>query len=137
MNGTSLPAGQCSEKKRAQASLKGRSGRNSAVKRLMESSSGCTSCQGPCPNSGGCPLRSALSCTTFFGGSSPGSSPRPVKAPASVVCTRRSRSERSSGSWVRGRRDIRLPRSEEHTSELQSRFDLVCRLLLEKKYYHL
>src|SRR5699024_11993679 len=29
-----------------------------------------------------------------------------------------------------GRRD---DRSEEHTSELQSRFDLVCRLLLEKK----
>src|SRR5699024_11247487 len=25
------------------------------------------------------------------------------------------------------------PRSEEHTSELQSRFDLVCRRLLEKK----
>src|SRR6266513_6063568 len=25
-------------------------------------------------------------------------------------------------------------RSEEHTSELQSRFDLVCRLLLEKKH---
>src|SRR5699024_11992740 len=25
-----------------------------------------------------------------------------------------------------------IPRSEEHTSELQSRFDLVCRLLLEK-----
>src|SRR5699024_11497268 len=25
-----------------------------------------------------------------------------------------------------------LPRSEEHTSELQSRFDIVCRLLLEK-----
>src|SRR5699024_11251003 len=25
----------------------------------------------------------------------------------------------------------KLPRSEEHTSELQSRFDLVCRLLLE------
>src|SRR5207249_11878502 len=31
-------------------------------------------------------------------------------------------------------RAIRLEkRSEEHTSELQSRFDLVCRLLLEKK----
>src|SRR5699024_11569519 len=29
--------------------------------------------------------------------------------------------------------DIRSVRSEEHTSELQSRFDLVCRLLLEKK----
>src|SRR5437868_12653135 len=27
----------------------------------------------------------------------------------------------------------RSKRSEEHTSELQSRFDLVCRLLLEKK----
>src|SRR5699024_5692045 len=26
-----------------------------------------------------------------------------------------------------------IERSEEHTSELQSRFDLVCRLLLEKK----
>src|SRR5207249_10336056 len=29
--------------------------------------------------------------------------------------------------------DIIAVRSEEHTSELQSRFDLVCRLLLEKK----
>src|SRR5207249_5186183 len=28
---------------------------------------------------------------------------------------------------------VRHDRSEEHTSELQSRFDLVCRLLLEKK----
>src|SRR5690606_40011514 len=33
--------------------------------------------------------------------------------------------------WRRGRR--RRPRSEEHTSELQSRENLVCRLLLEKK----
>src|SRR5699024_12644970 len=30
-------------------------------------------------------------------------------------------------------RGHRRRRSEEHTSELQSRFDLVCRLLLEKK----
>src|SRR5438067_5548590 len=32
-------------------------------------------------------------------------------------------------------RHVRQPagRSEEHTSELQSRFDLVCRLVLEKK----
>src|SRR5207249_11946747 len=28
---------------------------------------------------------------------------------------------------------VTFARSEEHTSELQSRFDLVCRLLLEKK----
>src|SRR5271167_5283718 len=33
----------------------------------------------------------------------------------------------------RSRRHGRFHRSEEHTSELQSRFDLVCRLLLEKK----
>src|SRR5438552_7856984 len=31
------------------------------------------------------------------------------------------------------RRAVRLPRSEEHTSELQSPDHLVCRLLLEKK----
>src|SRR5438105_9741091 len=30
-------------------------------------------------------------------------------------------------------RSTSSPRSEEHTSELQSRVDLVCRLLLEKK----
>src|SRR5207249_11731970 len=47
---------------------------------------------------------------------------------------------RLQGAVVRGAvvvgppaRGQRQPRSEEHTSELQSRFDLVCRLLLEKK----
>src|SRR5699024_11543758 len=30
-------------------------------------------------------------------------------------------------------KNVQEKRSEEHTSELQSRFDLVCRLLLEKK----
>src|SRR5690606_41327196 len=34
---------------------------------------------------------------------------------------------------VRHERDLQLARSEEHTSELQSRENLVCRLLLEKK----
>src|SRR5690625_5884381 len=34
------------------------------------------------------------------------------------------------------RRDHRAHRSEEHTSELQSRGHLVCRLLLEKKKKH-
>src|SRR2546428_8954566 len=56
-------------------------------------------------------------------------------------------SARRAGNWLAGRgvcsRPItifvfRVPkivmgRSEEHTSELQSRSDLVCRLLLEKK----
>src|SRR5699024_12090849 len=37
-------------------------------------------------------------------------------------------------SLIRSRRNAACTsRSEEHTSELQSRFDLVCRLLLEKK----
>src|SRR5699024_12302721 len=41
---------------------------------------------------------------------------------------------------VKTEESIIVNRSEEHTSELQSRFDLVCRLLLEKKkhaQYHL
>src|SRR5882762_3174914 len=43
-------------------------------------------------------------------------------------------SNRASG-WKKFRRRFRrpLPRSEEHTSELQSHLNLVCRLLLEKK----
>src|SRR5690606_41784439 len=43
---------------------------------------------------------------------------------------------RAGGGRHRGRRRDLLhggPRSEEHTSELQSRENLVCRLLLEKK----
>src|SRR5215207_9087033 len=47
------------------------------------------------------------------------------------------RSRTPPGRWsaaTRGRRpSCRRARSEEHTSELQSRVDLVCRLLLEKK----
>src|SRR5699024_11783922 len=39
----------------------------------------------------------------------------------------------SSSSSTSKIREIFCERSEEHTSELQSRFDLVCRLLLEKK----
>src|SRR6266496_3119756 len=39
----------------------------------------------------------------------------------------------SSSAPVSAASSACLPRSEEHTSELQSRRDLVCRLLLEKK----
>src|SRR3989442_11516392 len=39
------------------------------------------------------------------------------------------------GVRCRGVPGVRDPRSEEHTSELQSRPHLVCRLLLEKKKY--
>src|SRR5271167_5178290 len=51
------------------------------------------------------------------------------------------RSSRSSSSrrWPKRGclRSTQSRRSEEHTSQLQSRFDLVCRLLLEKKKHHI
>src|SRR2546429_5667431 len=51
--------------------------------------------------------------------------------------TCRSRSRRSRAARARPenlrRRNTPCDRSEEHTSELQSRLHLVCRLLLEKK----
>src|SRR5260221_2245837 len=49
-------------------------------------------------------------------------SPMPPK-PSSALCPSRRKFQTSES----------LPRSEEHTSELQSHSDLVCRLLLEKK----
>src|SRR3712207_8933427 len=39
-------------------------------------------------------------------------------------------------SWANGAGETQTERSEEHTSELQSRQYLVCRLLLEKKKKH-
>src|SRR5207302_8649192 len=48
---------------------------------------------------------------------------------------RESRQLRAHEDWLFADRGIKRkrPRSEEHTSELQSRENLVCRLLLEKK----
>src|SRR6266513_5019924 len=49
------------------------------------------------------------------------------------------RARRGAAAWARRSPVQRAPdgrRSEEHTSALQSRFDLVCRLLLEKKISH-
>src|SRR2546430_2794953 len=45
----------------------------------------------------------------------------------------RRRAARRRGHADRDRRSASQPRSEEHTSELQSQSNLVCRLLLEKK----
>src|SRR5437868_11402399 len=45
-------------------------------------------------------------------------------------CRRNPRDRAQGRSFCRA---SKATRSEEHTSELQSRFDLVCRLLLEKK----
>src|SRR5438477_6013101 len=47
---------------------------------------------------------------------------------------RDSRLHPAHGGEMRGHRGVRrISRSEEHTSELQSHVNLVCRLLLEKK----
>src|SRR5689334_24150509 len=48
---------------------------------------------------------------------------------------RRSRTTRTAGASQEDGMHPPSVRSEEHTSELQSQFHLVCRLLLEKKKY--
>src|SRR5215204_6754868 len=58
------------------------------------------------------------------------------RSPRARLCAQR---RRPVAGWTAARRATRSPsrpgsrRSEEHTSELQSHSDLVCRLLLEKK----
>src|SRR5437667_7337901 len=60
--------------------------------------------------------------------------PISATAPRSVESTFLSqRSGRGPRAAARTRSRARAARSEEHTSELQSHHDLVCRLLLEKK----
>src|SRR5438067_10404647 len=49
------------------------------------------------------------------------------------LCSPKSSKVKSSRSPIWSRTVPDTQRSEEHTSELQSRFELVCRLLLEKK----
>src|SRR5207249_5296224 len=67
--------------------------------------------------------------TTLFRSSRPPASVPPSCVPARSArrpCTTSSAAVPPGGAGG-------PPRSEEHTSELQSRFELVCRLLLEKK----
>src|SRR5436190_8910568 len=56
-------------------------------------------------------------------------------SPKKAMTTRSVRRRRaaSAAPLPMGRPAATIPRSEEHTSELQSHSDLVCRLLLEKK----
>src|SRR5438132_6769298 len=65
--------------------------------------------------------------------------PRSTLFPYTTLFRSTRRSQRGARSRSQGpaRRDrARVLRSEEHTSELQSHSDLVCRLLLEKKKKH-
>src|SRR3712207_7976584 len=81
------------------------------------------------------PPRSTLFPYTTLFRSTAAPPPRATAARAGCRCRRRTRSHGwprrdSSAAHATGRDP---PRSEEHTSELQSRQYLVCRLLLEKK----
>src|SRR5690349_24002656 len=62
----------------------------------------------------------------------------PISSSSSTRSRPSRRRPRSRARWATSCRACRrASRSEEHTSELQSRRDLVCRLLLEKKKMHL
>src|SRR5207249_9578615 len=57
-----------------------------------------------------------------------------LKPGVSRSCSTKVRAPRLESEFEESLQKTRqVSRSEEHTSELQSRFDLVCRLLLEKK----
>src|SRR2546422_1927985 len=59
--------------------------------------------------------------------------PDVVKQPAQVFQRVRHALQEMSLALVKSAKAVSAQRSEEHTSELQSRLHLVCRLLLEKK----
>src|SRR5699024_11588426 len=83
--------------------------------------------------------RSSTYCPRIYRNRSGARHEHPLQAREDRV-RRTGRSTARRGDHVSASRAVRLdrtrtrrrvPRSEEHTSELQSRFDLVCRLLLE------
>src|SRR5699024_12081905 len=76
-----------------------------------------------------CCCGTAFSVISAFTGASCWASRRRPSRPATTSRSVHSAARKSPPA-------CRKARSEEHTSELQSRFDLVCRLLLEKKKKH-
>src|SRR5258706_9447299 len=75
-------------------------------------------------------FRSTLACALIPNGGSP--EKRFVALPGRVRAQELQSRLLDSRDWL-GPEDYRRVRSEEHTSELQSLTNLVCRLLLEKK----
>src|SRR5687768_18198570 len=55
------------------------------------------------------------------------------QSPSRQLCAQQISAQRHESVHHTGRSESGQARSEEHTSELQSRLHLVCRLLLEKK----
>src|SRR3712207_9486027 len=81
-------------------------------------------------------LHDALPISSVVASSSAAASASAVSSPpvwASTVTSVSSASGVSDSSWAKPPAARPRARSEEHTSELQSRQYLVCRLLLEKK----
>src|SRR5256885_8639260 len=77
--------------------------------------------------------------TTLFRSALGGSLPVPDRLPLrGKGGPPRGKSGRALTAWITrdAQRDPEVPRSEEHTSELQSPCNLVCRLLLEQKNNH-
>src|SRR2546427_9484783 len=82
------------------------------------------------------PPRSTLFPYTTLFRSLRGFCPEPGIRSGGVACVLRKRGQWARGEYQRrdkGRETRDEYRSEEHTSELQSQSNLVCRLLLEKK----
>src|SRR3712207_8323081 len=71
--------------------------------------------------------------STRLAGAERSRAPPKARATASALSSPETRNTTSRASFTTG--SVRV-RSEEHTSELQSRQYLVCRLLLEKKTHH-
>src|SRR2546421_2170747 len=65
--------------------------------------------------------------------SSPTYNPNLVERHFGRIATGQGPCKPNTPLFDRATQGLNAPRSEEHTSELQSRSDLVCRLLLEKK----
>src|SRR5690606_39369722 len=93
----------------------------------------------PAPRFYALSLHDALPILARLASSSVATSAPPIRCTFCPAATRPSCSSRS-GSWPAQMITVSTgstwgsPRSEEHTSELQSRENLVCRLLLEKKH---
>src|SRR5699024_11562011 len=94
---------------------------------LRRQSTTCTTC---CPLPFSSPLNGPSAYWNVLAAGSPASPP--VRTAASLPQPSPRSATASPQSPTRAQTYLK-PRSEEHTSELQSRFDLVCRLLLEKK----
>src|SRR5438034_5635583 len=71
--------------------------------------------------------------TTLFRSLTATCRPVPLRKPLSISFHPTRCSRIGSSSWTSDSPEASRLRSEEHTSELQSHSDLVCRLLLEKK----